>query len=128
MFFSGLHKVIVLITIFVFVLTAGRYCEWTHKNIDRSATSETFEDYTKTLELECERGEPAVLNWTVAEETPDLLYYQVPYLLTNIRPFLAIGDCSSFCCGHFTDSLLNMILFSIFSATLTTTWVTKSTS
>lgn len=31
----------------------------------------------KTLKLECEPGEAAVLNWTVAFDTPDLLYYQV---------------------------------------------------
>uniref|UniRef100_A0A2A4J7G6 DM13 domain-containing protein n=1 Tax=Heliothis virescens TaxID=7102 RepID=A0A2A4J7G6_HELVI len=54
----------------------GRYCEWTHKTIDQSATSETFEEYMNTLQLECNEGEPAVLNWTVAHETPDLLYYQ----------------------------------------------------
>lgn len=39
--------------------------------------SETFESYTQTLRLECEQGDQAVLNWTVAQETPDLLYYQV---------------------------------------------------
>ncbi|CAK1594768.1 unnamed protein product [Parnassius mnemosyne] len=54
----------------------GRYCEWTHKTIDQAATSETFEDYMRTLQLECNEGEPAVLNWTVAHETPDLVYYQ----------------------------------------------------
>ncbi|KAH9632954.1 hypothetical protein HF086_002776 [Spodoptera exigua] len=54
----------------------GRYCEWTHKTIDQSAASETFEDYMKTVQLECNDGEPAVLNWTVAHETPDLVYYQ----------------------------------------------------
>ncbi|CAH2985104.1 unnamed protein product [Chilo suppressalis] len=54
----------------------GRYCEWTHKTIDQAATSETFEDYMKTLQLECNDGEPALLNWTVAHETPDLVYYQ----------------------------------------------------
>ncbi|XP_028157602.1 protein Skeletor, isoforms B/C isoform X2 [Ostrinia furnacalis] len=54
----------------------GRYCEWTHKTIDQSAVTETFEDYMKTLQLECNDGEPAVLNWTVAHETPDLVYYQ----------------------------------------------------
>ncbi|CAK1540895.1 unnamed protein product [Leptosia nina] len=54
----------------------GRYCEWTHKTTDQSATSETFEEYVQTLQLECNEGEPAVLEWTVALETPDLLYYQ----------------------------------------------------
>ncbi|XP_063369261.1 protein Skeletor, isoforms B/C isoform X2 [Cydia amplana] len=54
----------------------GRYCEWIHKTTDQSAVSDTFEAYMKTLQLECNEGEPGVLNWTVAEETPDLVYYQ----------------------------------------------------
>ncbi|XP_059045492.1 protein Skeletor, isoforms B/C isoform X3 [Achroia grisella] len=54
----------------------GRYCEWTHKTTDQAAMTETFEDYMKTLQLECNSGDPAVLNWTVAHETPDLVYYQ----------------------------------------------------
>lgn len=56
---------------------AGRYCEWAHKSIDKSAESETFAEYMETLRLDCDPGEPAVLNWTVAVDTPDLLYYQV---------------------------------------------------
>ncbi|RZB39621.1 Skeletor, isoforms B/C [Asbolus verrucosus] len=55
---------------------AGRYCEWAHKSIDKSAESETFEEYMETLKLECDQGEPAYLNWTVPMEAPDLLYYQ----------------------------------------------------
>uniref|UniRef100_A0A1B0BKY3 DOMON domain-containing protein n=1 Tax=Glossina palpalis gambiensis TaxID=67801 RepID=A0A1B0BKY3_9MUSC len=55
---------------------AGRYCEWTHRTVDRSAEIETFEDYMKTLELECEEGDPGYLNWTVPLDAPDLLYYQ----------------------------------------------------
>ncbi|XP_012287850.1 protein Skeletor, isoforms B/C [Orussus abietinus] len=55
---------------------AGRYCEWTHKTIDMSADSETFESFFETLRLECDQGEPAKLVWTVAQNTPDLVYYQ----------------------------------------------------
>ncbi|XP_046993641.1 protein Skeletor, isoforms B/C [Schistocerca americana] len=55
---------------------AGRYCEWTHKTIDKSAETETFEEFLKTLRLVCDDGAPAYLNWTVDEETPDLVYYQ----------------------------------------------------
>uniref|UniRef100_A0A336JYU4 CSON003313 protein n=1 Tax=Culicoides sonorensis TaxID=179676 RepID=A0A336JYU4_CULSO len=56
---------------------AGRYCEWEHKTIDKSADVETFEEYMKTLQLKCdENSQPAVLNWTVDANTPDLVYYQ----------------------------------------------------
>lgn len=55
----------------------GRYCEWTHRGTDMSAESETFDDYMKTLRLECdENGEPAYLNWTVPMDAPNVLYYQ----------------------------------------------------
>ncbi|XP_037943587.1 protein Skeletor, isoforms B/C-like [Teleopsis dalmanni] len=55
---------------------AGRYCEWEHRTVDRSAEIDTFEEYMKTLELDCEDGEPGYLNWTVPMDAPDLLYYQ----------------------------------------------------
>lgn len=56
---------------------AGRYCEWQHLTVDKSNEIESFEDYKKTLRLECEPGEAAVMNWTVSNDTPDLVYYQV---------------------------------------------------
>ncbi|XP_059489504.1 protein Skeletor, isoforms B/C [Neocloeon triangulifer] len=56
--------------------SAGRYCEWVHKTIDQSANEETFQSFTKTLRLDCENGEPAILNWTVAANTPNIVYYQ----------------------------------------------------
>lgn len=62
---------------------AGRYCEWQHMTIDKSADIETFEDYKKTLRLECESGETAVLNWTVALDTPPIVYYQVRLIELN---------------------------------------------
>ncbi|XP_029042533.1 protein Skeletor, isoforms B/C isoform X1 [Osmia bicornis bicornis] len=55
---------------------AGRYCEWVLKAGDTSANSETFESFFETLRLDCNEGQPAELNWTVTEETPDLVYYQ----------------------------------------------------
>lgn len=56
---------------------AGRYCEWQHLTVDKSSEIETFAEYKKTLKLECEPGEAAVLNWTVSHDTPNLVYYQV---------------------------------------------------
>lgn len=61
---------------FPYPTAAGRYCEWEHKTIDRSAEFETFLDFFDTLKLNCLEGEAAYLNWTVSEETPDILYYQ----------------------------------------------------
>jgi hypothetical protein len=59
-----------------YATAAGRYCEWQHKSVDRSTESETFEEYMKTLRLECDEGEPKTLAWTVDINTPDLVYYQ----------------------------------------------------
>lgn len=61
-------------------ISAGRYCEWQHITVDKSTEIETFEEYKKTLKLECEPGDPAFLNWTVSYDTPNLVYYQVTYL------------------------------------------------
>lgn len=58
-------------------IAAGRYCEWQHLSVDKSSDIESFEEFKKTLKLDCEPGEPAVLNWTVSYDTPDLVYYQV---------------------------------------------------
>ncbi|XP_046462387.1 protein Skeletor, isoforms B/C-like isoform X2 [Daphnia pulex] len=63
---------------FPFPTAAGSLCEWKHKTVDKWAESETFEDYTKTLILECESGreQPANLTWTVPLDAPKTLYYQ----------------------------------------------------
>lgn len=53
-----------------------RYCEWQHLTVDQSKDIESFEEYKKTLKLDCEPGDAAVLNWTVSHDTPDLVYYQ----------------------------------------------------
>lgn len=58
---------------------AGRYCEWKHKSVDKSEESSTFEDYKKTLKLECKDGKPGSFTWMPDEDTPDLVYYQVRY-------------------------------------------------
>lgn len=56
---------------------AGRYCEWARTTVDSADNYETFDSFFKTLELKCDKGEPAKLMWTVEEDTPDLVYYQV---------------------------------------------------
>ena len=37
----------------------------------------TFEEYARSLEVRCEAGRPATLQWTVQPDTPDTVYYQV---------------------------------------------------
>lgn len=61
------------------IFLAGSLCEWKHKTVDKWMESETFEDYMKTLILECEsnREQPANLTWTVPIDAPNTLYYQV---------------------------------------------------
>ncbi|KAL4149249.1 hypothetical protein QTP88_003230 [Uroleucon formosanum] len=59
-----------------FPTTAGRYCEFKFKSYDRSSEMETFNAFLDSLKLSCENGNVGLLNWTVAEETPDLVYYQ----------------------------------------------------
>ncbi|XP_018319148.1 protein Skeletor, isoforms B/C isoform X2 [Agrilus planipennis] len=59
-----------------FPTATGRYCEYVHKTIDKSAETETFKEYFETFRLECDQGEPGYLNWTVPMDAPDLLYYQ----------------------------------------------------
>lgn len=56
---------------------AGRYCAYTHRTVDMSAETNTFDDFFKTLTLDCDPGQPARLVWNVANDTPDLVYYQV---------------------------------------------------
>lgn len=56
---------------------AGRYCEWTRTTVNSADNYDTFKSFSQTLELKCDKGEPAKLEWTVEKDTPDLVYYQV---------------------------------------------------
>ncbi|KAK4875132.1 hypothetical protein RN001_011554 [Aquatica leii] len=68
---------------YAYPTATGRYCEWVHRSIDKSAEKETFQEFFETLRLDCEPGAPGVLNWTVPMDAPDLLYYQC-YTHTNL--------------------------------------------
>ncbi|XP_063869693.1 protein Skeletor, isoforms B/C-like isoform X2 [Scylla paramamosain] len=54
----------------------GSLCQWKHIGQDMWQQSETFETYKDSLYKSCDSGLPGSLVWTVAEDTPDLVYYQ----------------------------------------------------
>lgn len=72
--------------------TVGRYCEWEHRTVDRSAEFDDFEQYKSTLVFKCEDGEPGYMNWTVPMNAPDTLYYQVDPLAQSMPRFFYLRE------------------------------------
>lgn len=64
--------------------SVGSLCQWKHTGQDMWQKSETFERYKEFLYQDCESGLPGSLVWTVAEDTPDLVYYQVSGMSRDI--------------------------------------------
>lgn len=59
-------------------LIEGSLCEY--KGTTDPEDFATFEKFVLDLTLDCpDDPQPGVLTWTVTEETPDLVYYQVSY-------------------------------------------------
>lgn len=56
--------------------SVGGLCLWNPIGQDAWQQSETFEIYRDSVYKECDGGLPGSLVWTVAEDTPDLVYYQ----------------------------------------------------
>lgn len=56
----------------------GRLCNWV-PNQDGPPSDDftSFGAYQRTLSLECDNGEPGILEWTPDANTPDTVYYQV---------------------------------------------------
>lgn len=55
----------------------GRLCEWLEDPNQPADKFSSFGAYQRTLKLHCEEGEPAYLQFTPDEYTPDTIYYQV---------------------------------------------------
>ncbi|XP_077522766.1 protein Skeletor, isoforms B/C-like [Amblyomma americanum] len=53
----------------------GRYCKW-EEDLATSDNAQTWEEYKKTLKLECEPGQSGEFTWTPDQNTPNLVYYQ----------------------------------------------------
>ncbi|KAK4324983.1 hypothetical protein Pmani_004408, partial [Petrolisthes manimaculis] len=55
----------------------GRLCEWSpNPNQPPSDSFDSFGGYQRTLTLNCQEGQPGILQWTPDANTPDLVYYQ----------------------------------------------------
>ncbi|XP_020281703.1 protein Skeletor, isoforms B/C isoform X1 [Pseudomyrmex gracilis] len=55
----------------------GRLCNWVpDENQPPADEFASFGAYQRTLTLECDRGEPGIVEWTPDENTPDTVYYQ----------------------------------------------------
>ena len=59
--------------------SVGKYCEYEQLGpVDTAASSATFQDYFKTLTLNCPNGgSTGSMEWQPDAMTPNLLYYQV---------------------------------------------------
>ncbi|XP_026829942.1 protein Skeletor, isoforms B/C isoform X3 [Ooceraea biroi] len=55
----------------------GRLCNWVpDQNQPPADEFASFGAYQRTLVLECDHGEPGIVEWTPDENTPDTVYYQ----------------------------------------------------
>ncbi|XP_051164567.1 protein Skeletor, isoforms B/C isoform X2 [Leptopilina boulardi] len=55
----------------------GRLCNWVpDQNSPLADDFASFGAYQRTLALECDSGEPGIVQWTPDENTPDTVYYQ----------------------------------------------------
>ena len=72
-----------MILYFIFFSIEGSLCEWRSTGTALADDYKTFRDYRdKSLERLCEPPEePASLEWTPDENTPNLVYYQVNVLI-----------------------------------------------
>jgi len=54
----------------------GRLCSWKEDPDKPADNYGSFGSYQRTLQLDCEEGQPGILQWTPDENTPDTVYYQ----------------------------------------------------
>lgn len=58
----------------------GRLCKWVSRldSVDPDAYDE-FQQYKKTLKLECSPGTPGTFQWTPGKSAGDMAFYQVDF-------------------------------------------------
>ena len=56
-------------------LKVGRLCEYVHKTTDQSSSKDNFDDFFKTMTLDCHPGDKGSFTWTPTKT--GTYYYQV---------------------------------------------------
>lgn len=54
----------------------GRLCEWKEDPKQPAKKFSSFGAYQRSLSLNCQEGQPGILQWTPDRQTPDVVYYQ----------------------------------------------------
>merc|ERR1712150_214247 len=54
----------------------GRLCEWREDPQQPADRFSSFGAYQRSLTLDCQEGQPGIIQWTPDRNTPDLVYYQ----------------------------------------------------
>jgi len=54
----------------------GRLCEWKEDPRQPANFFNSFGAYQRSLSLNCQEGQPGILQWTPDRDTPDTVYYQ----------------------------------------------------
>ena len=83
----------------------GRLCEWKEDPSEPSSKFKSFGGYQRSLTLECQEGQPGIIQWTPDDNTPDLVYYQC----YTHRSVLVRNKVSS--TKHTIDNVLNKSSF-----------------
>ena len=54
----------------------GRLCEWKEDPNEAGQDHKSFGSFQRSLSLDCQEGQPGIMQWTPDKSTPDLVYYQ----------------------------------------------------
>ncbi|TRY81057.1 hypothetical protein TCAL_09448 [Tigriopus californicus] len=57
-------------------VATGRLCEWKEDPSEPADGFTSFGGYQRSLTLQCEEGQPGIIQWTPDRDTPDEVYYQ----------------------------------------------------
>ena len=57
-------------------VATGRLCEWKEDPAEPADKFSSFGAYQRSLNLQCQEGQPGIIQWTPDSRTPDLVYYQ----------------------------------------------------